>query len=142
MKRHPIQLRNVFVDELHAVVHDRISFAEKEYPRNFDYTVFSTDFDEESSTIAVKVEFSIQPSEDAETADRPFSMKVVVTAAFSVDTELFPVDLLEHWSFNNAPVVLIPFIRENAYALSSRIGFEPVLVPMIEVPTVKIVAKD
>ncbi|MHB0818440.1 hypothetical protein ACYCFK_09190 [Stutzerimonas stutzeri] len=142
MKQHPIQLLNVFVDELRAVVLDRNSFAEKEYPKTFNYKVFSTNFDEENSTIAIKVEFSIQPPEDAEVADRPFSMKIVVTAAFSVDTELFPADLLEHWSFNNAPVVLIPFIRENAYALSSRIGFEPVLIPMIEVPTVKIVAKD
>lgn len=142
MKHHPIQLRNIYVDELHAVVHDRISFIDQDYPKTFDYTVFSTDFNEENSTISVKVEFSIQPPDDSEILDRPFSMKVVVTAAFSVNTEIFPVDLLEDWSFNNAPVVLIPFIRENAYALSSRIGFEPVLVPMIEVPTVKIVAKE
>lgn len=141
MKRHPIQLINIFVDELHATVFDRVSFADNQYPKTFEYTVFSTEFDADDSTIAVKVEFTIQPA-DEELIDRPFSMKIVVSAVFSVDTDTFPVEMLNDWSFNNAPVVLIPFIRENAYALSSRIGFEPVLIPMIEVPTVRIVAKD
>ncbi|HBP6795649.1 TPA: hypothetical protein L6B24_09680 [Pseudomonas aeruginosa] len=138
MKLYPIQLANIFVDEVHAVVHDRVAFEDKDYPRDFEYSLYSSEYNEEKSTISVKVEFEIKPSTDE--IDRPFSMKIVVTGQFKVDAKVFPMKFLDDWATNNAPVVLIPYIRENAYTLSHRIGFEPIMLPMIEVPTVKIVA--
>lgn len=141
MKHHPIQLLNVQVEELSIKALDRVSFADKEYPKTFDYTVGRTDFNEETKQIAVKVDLSIKPDED-ETIDRPFSLLVSVSAHFSVDTEVFPMDKIYNWAMHNAPIVILPYVREHVYSLSLRAGFEPVMLPLVEVPTVKIVKNN
>ncbi|AEF21453.1 protein-export chaperone SecB [Pseudomonas fulva] len=137
MTNHPIQLLNVLVDELNITVHDRVNFAGADYPKTFDYSVGRTEFDEASKIIAVKVIVSIKP-EDPERIDRPFSMTVAVAAQFVVDTEVFPMDKLEQWANHNAPIVILPYVREQAYSLSVRAGFDPIILPLVEVPTIKI----
>lgn len=141
MKNHPIQILNFFVDELKIIVHDRIKFQNKDYPKTFDYSVGRTDFDEANSIIAVKVILSIKP-ENEEDIDRPFSMTVSVSAQFNVDKNKFPIDKIDHWAIHNAPIVILPYIREQVYSLSVRAGFDPVILPLVEVPTVKISVED
>lgn len=139
MKHYPIQLLNVFVDQLEIIVHDRYRFTDDNYAKTFDYTVYSTDYDESNAIIGVKVELSIKPeSTEPEQLDRPFSLLVAVAGQFKVDAEQFPTHLLQDWAVNNAPIVLLPFIREHAYSLSARAGFNPVLLPLVEVPTVRL----
>lgn len=143
MKHYPIQLQNVWVEELSMIVHDRFKFPNDGYDKSFKYTVYSTSFDEESSLIAVKVELSIEPeSLEPEKLDKPFSLKVSVAGEFKVDTEKFPMQHLEDWSVKNAPIILLPYIREHAFSLSVRSGFNPVVLPLVEVPTIKIVNQD
>ncbi|MGP3790277.1 protein-export chaperone SecB [Pseudomonas sp. B392_1p] len=132
MKLHPIQLIGTFVDKLEIDVHNRHDFPDDSYPKDFKYIVYRTDFDEESSEVSVKVELSIKPA--TEEVDRPFSMIVAVSGHFRIDTSKFPAEHIENWCFKNAPVILLPFIRDHAYSLSMRAGFNPVLLPLVEVP--------
>jgi preprotein translocase subunit SecB len=37
----------------------------------------------------------------------------------------------------NAPAILFPFLREQAYALSIRCGFPPFILPLIQLPSIQ-----
>lgn len=137
MKLHPIQLLSVETEELSIVVHERIKFLNSEYPKDFDYTIFSTEFDQEQSIVKVKVELNVKPPE-GESIDRPFTLKVGVAGAFKVDTSIFPADKLDVFIVHNAPLILLPYVREHAFSLTQRAGFEAIILPLVEVPTIKI----
>ncbi|WP_374979226.1 protein-export chaperone SecB [Pseudomonas solani] len=141
MKRHPIQLQNVFVDELSLVVLDRFGFKNGEWDKGFTYGLSRTEFDKENSTIAIKVELAIEP-EDPEIIDRPFVAKVSLFGVFKVDQSQFPVDKIEQFAEINAPIILLPYVREHIFGLTARSGFDPVILPLIEVPTIKISAPE
>lgn len=141
MKPHPIQLLNVQVEELNIIVHDRVSFLNTDYPKTFDYSVSRTNFDDQNNLIAVKVDLEIKP-EDEGIIDRPFSLKVSVSAQFSVDVTKFPIDKIYIWAENNAPIVILPYVREHVYMLTMRSGFDPVILPLVEVPTIKVVQPE
>lgn len=141
MKHHPIQLRNVSVEELSIVTLDRIKFQDVDYPKDFQYTIYSTEFNADSSAIFVKVELDIKPKDEA-SIDRPFSLKVVISGEFTVDQELFPMDMIQNFATHNAPIILMPYIREQAFGLTQRAGFTPIILPLVEVPTIKIVSKE
>lgn len=129
-------MTGAFIEHLELIVHDRYRFADDDYDKSFEYTVFNTNFDEESSTVWVKVQLSIEPKDTTpEKLDRPYTLKVAVAGQFKVDTEKFKVEFLQDWSIKNAPILLLPFIREHAYSLSARAGFNPVLLPLFEVPS-------
>lgn len=137
MKRHPIQLQNVFVEELNLVVLDRFGFKNGEWDKSFTYGLSRTEFDPENSTISIKVELAIEP-EDEDKIDRPFAARVALYGVFKVDTSRFPADKIEQFAEINAPIILLPYIREHIFALTARSGFDPVILPLIEVPTIKI----
>lgn len=141
MKLHPVQLVSVEVEDLNITVLDRIGFINTDYPKDFDYTVYSTEFDEEQSLIRVKVELNVKPASEG-VIDRPFALKVGVAGVFSVDTSIFPVDKIQGFAVHNAPIVLLPYVREHAFALSQRGGFDAIILPLVEVPTIKIVAGE
>lgn len=133
MKHHPIQLQGAYIDHLEVSVLDRHRFHDDDYAKDFKYKIYQTDFDDETSEVSVKVELVIEPGE--EKLDRPFSMRIVVVGHFKVDTEKFPVNFIPDWCQNNAPIILLPFIREHAYSLSVRAGFNPIILPLVEVPS-------
>jgi preprotein translocase subunit SecB len=60
---------------------------------------------------------------------------VELVGIFTVDEEKFDVKLLDNWAEKNAPFILLPYLRENAYALSVRAGIDPIILPLTEVPT-------
>ncbi|MFD1691581.1 hypothetical protein ACFSHR_08580 [Azotobacter chroococcum] len=143
MKHHPIQLIGVLIEKLELTVHDRFRFEDDNYAKSAEYTIFNTKFDEENSTIGVKVQLSIKPADAApEKLDRPYSLIVTVVGNFKVDVERFPVEYIQDWAVKNAPIILLPFIREHAYSLSARAGFNPVLLPLVEVPNFVIDKKN
>lgn len=137
MKLHPIQLVSVETEELFIVVHERAKFLNNDYPKNFDYTIYSTELDKDQSIVKVKVELSVKPS-DPGVIDRPFTLKVGVAGAFKVDTSTFPIEKLDIFIVHNAPLILLPYVREHAFSLTQRAGFEAIILPLVEVPTFKI----
>lgn len=140
MEKHPVQLVDIEVEQLNITSLDRQGFEGKEYAKDFTYSVAHTDYDEETKTISVKVEMDVSP-ENPEEIDRPFSLHISLIGHFRVDPEKFPMDKINHWAANNAPVIILPYIREHAYSLSMRAGFEPIIFPLIQVPTIKVVKK-
>ncbi|NVM21630.1 MAG: protein-export chaperone SecB [Desulfobacterales bacterium] len=78
------------------------------------------------------------PKNTPQAEELPFSLKVEIWAAFSVDETRFSKDDVQDWATRNAPFVLYPYLREHVYALTARCGFRPLLLPLVEVPTFKL----
>ncbi len=140
MDRHPIQLINITVDELYIKSLDREAFKDVEYSRDFTLTVSRSEYDAEDKTISVKLDMNVSPSEDG--LARPFEMRVSIAGHFEVDEDAFDVAHIDRFAERNAPAILIPYIREQAYSLSMRAGVEAVIFPLVQVPIFRLAKKE
>jgi preprotein translocase subunit SecB len=138
MDKHAIQLVDLTVDEISF---KRLLWGDdKDYPHDFSLTVSRSDYDPEEKTISVRLEMAVSPNHDDDgNPDRPFEMRIMIAGHFEVDDAAFPIDKVHHWAENNAPVILIPYMREHAFSVSLRGGVTPVLFPLIQVPTFKVI---
>ncbi|SDS79041.1 preprotein translocase subunit SecB [Pseudomonas prosekii] len=119
---------------------DRESFVDKDFPRDFSLTVSRSEYDPEEKIISVRLEMNIEPESGA--VDRPYEMRIKIAGHFEVDEEKFPIEHINNFAENNAPVILIPYIREQAYSLSIRAGVDPVIFPLVQVPVFRIVKQE
>ena len=135
-KLHPMQLLSLNVRELSIVANVppdisvgvdaqgdcSISTAQSEYDRE-DHTI----------SIAMRLEVGIEESEKIS----PFSMKIEIVGDFSVDEENFPPESVDQFARMNAPFILLPYLREQAYSLTAKCGFRPILLSLTEVPVIE-----
>lgn len=137
-KLHAIQLESVKVIELFIKSNQRPETSIEVDSANFSMSSSASPYDNERKEIRVITSIEIGMEEKPET---PFSMRIRLIGNFRVDDTNFDTKLLPHWARNNAPMILYPFLREHAFALSSRCGFSPVLLPLLVVPTLTPKAK-
>lgn len=95
----------------------------------------SSPYDQDEKTIQVRVRATV-----SENAENPLSLCVEVVGAFLVDESRFDRRYVEEWAQVNAPMVLYPFLREQVFSLSVRLGIQGLIVPLIEIPTFRVVA--
>ena len=67
----------------------------------------------------------------------PLRLKVLLVGHFKVNEALFPVDQLEQWTAVGAPMTLYPYLREEVSALTARCGITPLVLPLLQVPTIQ-----
>ena len=136
IKLHPIQTLSIDVVELHIRVNKRLTGKEELESPPISLGVAHGEYDSNNNTIqvAVKVEIGTEKEEPL----LPFSLKVELVGEFEVDEGAFPVDKISDWAKRNAPYIFFPFLREQVYSLTARAGFPPLILPLLEVPTVKI----
>lgn len=91
------------------------------------------EFNKEDKTIHVGLRLSLGMGKETKL---PISMRVEVVGTFTVNTNDFPEDKIDDWATQNAPIILYPFIREHSYALAIRCGTPPIMLPLIQVPTI------
>jgi len=102
--------------------------------------IFSTghsSFDHVTSLITVGVKGEVG-GESSEQNKHPFHIRIHIQGQFLVDTKKFPVDKIDDWAYKNAPLLLLPFLREHIYGLASRAGIKGVMVPLFVLPTIKV----
>jgi preprotein translocase subunit SecB len=133
---HPIQLISINIDELFIKV--------KKHPQSEDLTLGSEEFklrtgrskyDEENHIIQVGVKLEIGGEEDQKS---PFDLRIAISGVFQVDETKFEKAHLDDWAKQNAPIILYPYLREQAYALTARCGFPGIILPLLQVPTFQI----
>lgn len=131
---HPIKLSSVNVKELSIILKNhpsQINIGEGEL--NFQSAGTAYNAEIHSFAVFVKVEIGY----DERTEDSPIMLKVEMFGEFEVDEEKFDIEQLDDFKERNAPAILFPYLREQVYALSMRAGIDPVLMPLIVVPTFK-----
>jgi preprotein translocase subunit SecB len=105
----------------------------EEYPLR----VAHSEYDPEDRTIGVYVRMELG-SADSDTSPLPFHVIVDIVANFQVDDAVFPIEFIDQWASGNAPIILFPYLREHVFALTARAGFRPAILPLVEVPTVRV----
>ncbi|MHB9840554.1 protein-export chaperone SecB [Paraburkholderia terrae] len=130
---HAIQLVDLRVIELNLKANLDV---EKDAPAgNFELGTGHGKYDQDTHRIQVKVSASLG-QEDGSRA--PFVLKVELIGLFTVDPDRFPAEHVAKWASTNAPLVLYPYLREQVYGITSRAGFNATLLPLLEIPTFRL----
>lgn len=135
VKHHAIQLVAFQTTELRVQVLGDLSKLETFEDCAATLETSHTAYNEEEQTIQVRVRAVVAESEDV-----PMSLYVEVVGLFKVDETRFNKSYVEDWAKSNAPLVLYPYVREHVFSLSTRLGIKGLIMPLLEVPTFKVVS--
>jgi preprotein translocase subunit SecB len=151
LRLYPIQATHIGVRELYIKANEAPDDAVGLDESDYELFVGHSDYDaeEKSITIAIRIEAG-RRSEESETEEEdeeqkerpPFHLRVRMIGVFTVDDSLFPADRIYEWAKRNSLYIMYPYLREHVYALSSRAGFSPMLLPLVEVPLFRIAAPE
>lgn len=132
---HAIQLRALQVLEISAKLKDGRRLDDEPIDASVvTLTSGHSAYNNDEHAILVKIGAEIGQDEDS----LPFEIRVAILGAFEVDESRFPLVHISDWAQRNAPLVLYPYLREQVYNLTSRLGIQSVLLPLFEVPTFRI----
>lgn len=134
-KLHAIQLIAVQITELSIRVTADPSTLNQFEEGFVQLQTAHTPYNEADKTVQVRVR-----AEVPEDKGLPVSLHVEVVGAFQVDEDKFDKQYVEAWAKSNAPLVLYPFLREQVFSLTVRVGMQGLLIPLMEVPSFKVVA--
>ena len=135
IRRHAIQLIHLGVKELYIKSHIPPDTSIGIGNDTFSLTSGHGQYDKENKTIVVELKLESGTKEGE--IEVPFSMRITLAGLFQVDEDKFPVEHILHWAGNNAPLILYPYLREHAFGLTTRCGFKSMLLPLLEVPTIR-----
>ncbi|MDD7544843.1 protein-export chaperone SecB [Actinobacillus porcinus] len=130
-KLHPIQLKDILVEELELKIRDITKAREENVESVFTLKTAHSEYTSSSEILYVGVIGEINSEDEF----APVYLKVKLHGVFSVD-EAFPEQFVHDWAEKNAPLILIPFVRENIYSLASRAKVNTI-VPLFTLPSVK-----
>jgi preprotein translocase subunit SecB len=135
---YPIQANFIAVRELYIKSHVPPNQRVKVDSGNFILKTAHSSYDEGRHVIEVSViiEYGIETKPDEIV---PYALRAHIMGQFRVDEEKFKKEKIDKWAQINAPYILYPYLREHVFALTARGGFDPVLLPLVELPTVKFV---
>lgn len=128
LQKHPIQLKRIVIQELAF----KVNTDSPEIEAAFNF-VGRHKFDEETKIISVNIRASF--GEDQ--ALSKYTVIVDILGLFEIDTERFNVSLIDEWAKKNAPYILHPYLRENIYSLTIHAGIQPLLLPLVQIPTTR-----
>ena len=133
---YPIQLISLNVLELYIKVKKPIGSEDLQLDEaDFSIHTGHSDYDEKRHTIEIAVRLEIGEEEGTKS---PFRMTIVLGGVFIVDETEFPMEHIIDWAKQNAPIILYPYLREQAFSLTARCGFPGIILPLLTVPTFKI----
>lgn len=135
-KAHPISLNSLFTKELSIRANDVPDIDKGIDGGECEILVGHSEYNKENKSIVVALVLKIEEKEGQ--PKPPFIMKIEIAGHFTVDEERFPSEHILHWAKNGAAFVLMPYLREQAYSLSSKGGFRPIILPLTEVPTITV----
>jgi preprotein translocase subunit SecB len=134
---YPVQPNFIAVRELYIKAHTPPN---QRLGINADELIFKsshTDYDDVRHVIEIgaQVEYGI---ETKATEAVPYSLRVHIMGQFQIDEAVLGREKIDLWARINAPYILYPFLREHVFSLTARSGFDPLLLPLVLLPTVKV----
>lgn len=132
---HSIQLVSVDTRELYIRVNGEIGEdVESLYKKEIKIGSAHSAFDKDKKIINVGLRLTLGMDKEEQL---PISMRIEIMGTFSINTDEFPEDQIEDWAVKNAPFILYPFVREHGFALPIRCGLPPLILPLVQVPTIE-----
>lgn len=143
LKRHPIQAVHIAPRELRVRTHVPPDLSHDYDDTELNLEVGHSDYNADEKKIQISVGVSLgteDPELDADGKVKgvPFFLLVEVVGIFKVDDSVFPANRIYEWANSNAMYILYPYLREHVFALTSRAGFRPLLLELLEVPLFKL----
>jgi preprotein translocase subunit SecB len=135
--KYPVQPTFIAVREIHFVAHRPPSPADRIEQSKIKISQSVSPFDEERKLIQVTLKAEFGFDKEAAVLKPPFSLKIEMTGEFSIE-DSFPRDKIQLWASVNAGFIIFPYLRERLYYITSQGGFPPILLPLIQIPTIKI----
>lgn len=131
-EQHGIQLNYVGVKEFHF---DSIRLPGSITPDELDDTELTSG---RSSYDCMRHTISMLVKAEVKTRSENMHLRVELIAEFRVDESVFPADKVEDWAEKAGMFILMPFLREHVFSLSTRVGLSPVILPMMTLPPYRI----
>lgn len=136
LKLHPIQTNSISVSELYIKANEFPDPSKAIEKGAGSISVGHSQYDEKNKTIRVAIKLEVEKEKKA-----PFTLRIELVGEFLVNEREFPIKHIYDWAGRNAPLILMPYLREHAYSLTLRAGFQPVILALAEVPTFKLLEK-
>jgi preprotein translocase subunit SecB len=136
---YPIQTTFIAVREIHFVSHRPPSPDDKIEQTSISITQSATPFNEATRRVQVTLAADFGTSAEPKPNPPPFTVRVAMTGEFVIDPS-FPADKINLWVTLNAAFVIYPYLRERLYYITSQGGYPPILLPLMQIPTIKITA--
>lgn len=130
-KLHGIQLASVGVIELSIKANQLPNEDIDDQPSDLSIKSGHGEYDEDEKTIQVGLQLEYGMEDESDT---PYSMRIELFGNFEIDEKNFNKQYISNWAKENAPFILFPFLREHAYALPIRCGFDPLILPLLHLP--------
>lgn len=136
LKHHPIQLEFINIVELSIRINAPIDKDDEISDEAVNISHGHTKYDSENKIIQAGLILEVGLEDSGEEA--PFSMRVELFGNFSVDDSQFNPEYVEDWAKKNSLYILMPYLREQVYALSTRCEIPPVILPLVQVPSFEV----
>lgn len=128
---HPIQLREILIRKASVVINDHLVALADKCDVHVSMQQGSSTFNRGSSSFQVGLKAEAIPA-DTKKGDVPaFFIEIEFAGAFEVDYSGFLFEDLERWCQVNAPIILMPFMREHLYGVAIRAGIRGVFLPLV-----------
>ena len=136
---YPIQTTFIAVREIHFISHRPPSPNDKIEQSPISISQSITPFNEATRRLQVTLTAEFGPSNEPSANPPPFTVKVAITGEFVIHPS-FPSDKINLWATQNSAYVIYPYLRERLHYITSQGGYPPILLPLIQIPTIKIEA--
>ena len=134
---YPVQPTFIVVREIQFISHRPPRKTDNIQDSEIRFTQSIAPFDEKTKRLQVSLAAEFGFQNDPGKPQPPFALKVVMTGEFAIADD-FPRDKIQLWATRNAPFVIFPYLRERLYYMSSQGGYPPILLPLMQIPTLKL----
>ena len=134
---YPIQTTFIAVREIHFVSHRPPSPKDQIEQSTISISQSATPFNETTRRVQVTLTAEFGAGTEPVPNPPPFTVRVAMTAEFVIDPS-FPADKINLWVTKNSPFVIYPYLRERLYYITSQGGYPPILLPLMQIPTIRI----
>lgn len=144
LEPYPIQMMHLVPRELYILSQRDEKNAIPIEETDIELQIGNGGFNAEENSIVVSVKLEIgseKKIEDAGETKIPFYLRIELLGFFTVDATAFPIEKIDEWAWNNAVFIMHPYLREHAYSLTARAGYIPLLLPLVQVPTIKLTSE-
>lgn len=140
---HPIQLQEITINKLSVVIHDHEKALAYQGGVSMKMGHGKSDFSTDDCTISIGIRVKVEPTtseisesseNDADAGNPAFVLEVELHGHFLINLEKFQQKHIDLWAKNNAPFLLLPYVREHIYGLANRAGIRGMVLPLFIQP--------
>lgn len=137
MAAYPVQPTFVAVREIHFVSNRPPKSEDRIDQNQVKIGQRVSAFDEITKRVQITLvaEYGFEPEQQG--PKTPFSVRVVMTGEFAI-ADSFPRDKIALWANKNAAFAIFPYLREKLHSVTIQGGYPPILLPLLQIPTLKV----